>query len=106
MLFRVAALLGMTVGRLLAEMSSDEFTEWAAFYDIEPWGFPADAWRTGVVASTVANYSGRTRKRPDAKPSDFVPKRNRRKRRQSAAEMQQVLIGMATRVSKDDDNGE
>jgi hypothetical protein len=93
MLFRVAALMRMPVERLLAEMPADEFIEWCAFYDLEPWGFQADAWRSGVVAATVANYSGRTRTRADAKPRDFMPKRKgeRRQKVQSPGEIQRVL---------------
>ncbi len=33
--FRLARDLGMTVGELLARMSSDELTEWIALYRIE-----------------------------------------------------------------------
>ena len=69
---RVAALLG---GRAIEEwqraMSSAEFVHWCAFFALEPWGYPAENWRMGVLAATTANYSGRVKKA--LKPSDFMP---------------------------------
>lgn len=89
---RIAGLLG---GRTIAEwqqaMTHAEFVDWCAYYGIEPWGGDAENWRAGVISATVANYAGRSRKRADAKPSDFMPKSNRRKRRQSAAEIERAL---------------
>lgn len=92
MLFRVASRLGMTVERLLAEMAADEFWQWCAYYEIEPWGFPAERINAGIVASEVANYAGRMRKRADANPSDYMPKSGAKPRRkQTAREMKQAL---------------
>ena len=88
---RVAALLGRTVPEAQASMTSAEFVDWCALYSIEPWGFQADAWRMGVVASTVANYSGNVKKA--LKPSDFMPGAKRR-RTMSESEM-------AARLQKD-----
>lgn len=80
MLFRIASLLGMTVERLLTEMGADEFLEWCAFYDLEPWGFGPDRINAGIVAAEVSNWSGRTRKKPDAKASDWLPRAGRKRR--------------------------
>lgn len=53
-------------------MDSHEFTEWMAFYTLEPWGAVRDDLRAGVLASTVANYAGKVRNANDpATPSDF-----------------------------------
>jgi hypothetical protein len=68
---RVAALLGRTVEELQHQITSAEFEDWCAFYALEPWGWEAQNWRMGVVASTVANYSGNIKK--PVKPSDFMP---------------------------------
>lgn len=73
---RVAALLGRTVEELQRAMSSAEFMDWCAFYEIEPWGYDAANWRMGVVAATVANYSGNTKK--PLKVSDFLPRAPRK----------------------------
>lgn len=94
MLFRVAAQAGQwDVDALARAMPAALFDEWCAFYDLEPWGFQADAWRSGVVAATVANYAGRTRKKSDAKPSDFMPRKKRQKRAQTALEIKHALAG-------------
>ncbi len=39
--------MGRTVAELEETMSMDEYMEWAAFYELEPWGTPAedDRWR-------------------------------------------------------------
>ncbi len=56
-------------------MSSREFAEWMAFYQVEPWGEERADLRSGIVASTVANAhrDPKKRKRP-FKPEDFIPK--------------------------------
>lgn len=72
MWLRVAALLGgRTVEEWQARMTFDEFRDWCAFYSMEPWGYEIANWRTGVAAATVANFSGRAKKRLN--PSDFMP---------------------------------
>lgn len=56
-------------------MSSAEFTEWAAFYGLEPWGWEADNWRAGMIASVVANTVRDSKKRRKPfQPADFMPK--------------------------------
>jgi hypothetical protein len=80
----------MTVERLLEEMPADEFFEWCAFFQLEPWGYEMDNWRMGVVSATVANAAGR--KKP-LKPSDFMPKPPSR-RKLSVEEAQRALSTM------------
>lgn len=65
----------MTVGELLARISSRELGEWMAYYELEPFGEPRADLRAGIVASTVANTArdARRRARP-FKPQDFMPK--------------------------------
>jgi len=92
MLFRVAALLGMTIEQLRREMWADEFQDWCTFYDLEPWGFEAQRINAGTVAAEVANMAGRRRRSADAKPSDYLPKvAGQTKRKQSAREMKAAL---------------
>lgn len=72
------------------QITAEEFVEWAAFYELEPWGFHADNWRMAVVAATTANYSGNVKKA--LKPSDFLPgPRKRSKRTMNAAELKTYL---------------
>lgn len=65
-------------------MSSAEFTEWAAFYSLEPWGFDMENWRFGVIASVIANSvrDRKKRKRPFV-PEDFMPSEDKAARRTS-----------------------
>ena len=68
----------MTVRELLSRVDSRELAEWAAYYDLDPWGDEdgerdrADH-RAGVLAATVAN--SQPHKGRPFKPTDFIPKR-------------------------------
>jgi hypothetical protein len=65
----------MTVGQLLASISSRELTEWQVYYGLEPFGEERADLRAGIVASVVAN-SNRDPKR-QAKPFEprqFMPR--------------------------------
>jgi hypothetical protein len=62
----------MTVRELLSKLSSDEISEWMAFYQLEPFGdFRAD-YRSALVTSTFAN-AHRQKDSPPFKPEDFMP---------------------------------
>ena len=54
--------LGRTIAELDAEMSSEEFTGWLAYYAIEPFGAERDNIHAGIIASTIANVDGGTRR--------------------------------------------
>jgi hypothetical protein len=56
-------------------LSSVQFAEWKAFYDVEPFGDLQADLRAGQVAATVANYAGKMRKEHSdpARPGDFLP---------------------------------
>jgi len=86
-------LLGKTVKQLLAELDSEELSEWMAYSRIEP--LP-DPWlQTGVLASVTFNS---WHKRPRA-PQDFVPGR-RTRRRQTPEQMMAVLDRMERRLER------
>lgn len=70
-------------------MDSTQIAEWQAFYSIEPFGEAVEWYRTGVVASTVANML-RNRKSSPVKPTDFVPKEPKKK--QTPAEMKAAML--------------
>ncbi|EXI86092.1 MAG: hypothetical protein AW12_02174 [Candidatus Accumulibacter sp. BA-94] len=75
MLFRLALAMGRTLQELRAALSYAEFQEWCLYYQIEPWGEDRSDLRAGIVASTVANYAGRTRAEgaEPVRPADFMP---------------------------------
>lgn len=63
----------MTVGELLARMSSRELTEWLAFSQIEPIGDAREDLRAGIIASTIANSFRDTEKQKKPySPADFM----------------------------------
>jgi hypothetical protein len=57
--------------KMLAEMRPSELGMWAALFKVDPWDETRADLRAGVVASAVANFSGRA-KRATA-PGDFMP---------------------------------
>ena len=63
----------MTVGELLARISSRELTEWALYAEMEPFGETRADLRAGIVASTMANLYQKKGSKALA-PADFMPK--------------------------------
>lgn len=64
----------MTVSELGQRMSSHEFTEWMAFYDLEPFGDQRADLRQAMTTAAVHNTIQAQRKQPKwAKPQDFMP---------------------------------
>jgi len=61
----------MTVGDLRRRMSAEEFTQWAAFYRLEPWGEARADLRSGVVASLLFNIHKGKDTEP-LSPADFL----------------------------------
>ena len=59
--------------RAQAEIDSSEFSEWIAFYRLEPWGDAVADIRHGIVASLIANAhrDGKARPTPFT-PDDFI----------------------------------
>lgn len=74
-------------------MSSREFAEWMAFYDLEPFGEEQADLRAGIVASTVANVHRDRKKRSKAyKPEDFMPKFKRAGKRERTPWQDQLKV--------------
>jgi len=51
--------LGRTVAELEQTLGSGELTEWQAYYRFEPFGSNRDNYHAGIIAATIANYSGK-----------------------------------------------
>lgn len=63
----------MTVAELLDRMSSREFSEWMAFYEIEPFGDERADLRQAMTTSAVHNSIQAQAKHPKwTKPEDFM----------------------------------
>ena len=68
MMFRLASLLGRTVGELDEQLSEREFREWCAFYMLEPWGYEIESFWHAMGPFTALNIAAaqvgkRSRKR-------------------------------------------
>lgn len=73
----------MTVHDLLSHISSQELSEWMAYYALEPWGCQIDDQRSGLVASVIANVNRDAKRRPAPyQVDDFMPKRGGEPREQ------------------------
>lgn len=53
---------------MLEYLSAEQWEEWCEYASIEPWGFPADDLRTGILGATVARGAGAK----DAEPKHFM----------------------------------
>jgi len=58
----------------MRHISSAEFTQWQAFYQLEPFGPEAQSWRAAMLASILANVNRdpKVRRKPYT-VSDFMP---------------------------------
>lgn len=64
--------LGKTVGELESTLSSNDLSEWMAYFRVEPFGEDRKDLRMGILASVIANSNRGKSQRP-FKPSDFMP---------------------------------
>lgn len=64
----------MTVGELSQKMTSDELTEWMAFFQLEPWGTEVEDIRSAIIATVIANANRDPKKQRAFKIEDFMPK--------------------------------
>lgn len=64
----------MSVRQAQREIDSAEFTEWLAYYSMEPFGEQIADIRHGIAVSTLANINRDSKQRKEAyEVSDFVP---------------------------------
>jgi len=62
----------MTVRDLLNRIDSRELSEWQAFFSIEPMPEQRADYRSGVIASVIANTNRGKNAKP-FEPKDFIP---------------------------------
>ena len=63
----------MSVRQAQMEISSAEFNEWMAYYELEPFGDLVADQRHGVAASLLANLNRDVKARPEPyKPEHFI----------------------------------
>lgn len=56
----------MSVSRAMREIDSAEFTEWLAYYGIEPFGERFSDLRTGLITSAIYNVNRNVKAHPKA----------------------------------------
>ncbi|QTD91758.1 phage tail assembly protein T [Burkholderia anthina] len=77
----------MSVRRAQAEIDSSEFTDWIAFYRLEPWGSEIDDLRAGSIVSMIANVNRDVKKRPEPFGLlEFIPWADRRSAENDSSE--------------------
>lgn len=69
---RIALALGMSVRRAKLEISSAEYADWVALFELEPWGGHVDDLRAGTLMSLIYNVN-RDSEAPAASAADFTP---------------------------------
>ncbi len=96
----------MSVRRAQREIDSREFSEWQAYYRLEPFGYDRHDLNNGILCSLVANALG-GKKSKSYKPEDFMPKFDR-KRKQTDTDMGAVVQRAleAARSAKDRRRGQ
>uniref|UniRef100_A0A6M3LDF0 Minor tail T domain-containing protein n=1 Tax=viral metagenome TaxID=1070528 RepID=A0A6M3LDF0_9ZZZZ len=58
--------------RLLDKLTSNEWSEWLAYWSVEPWGEERADFRSGMLAAALSNrWRGKGERA--AKPQDFMP---------------------------------
>lgn len=89
----------MTVGELLRRISSRELSEWAVYFQLEPWGCEVEDWRAGLIAATIANANRdpKKRRRP-YEPRDFMPQHEKPRVEEQSWEEQARIIEMWART--------
>lgn len=74
---------------MLDSITYEELILWFAFYQLEPFG--NDWLRTGILAASFVNMSGKQVKK-NTKPSDFMPTFKQAKQKQSWIQMYANMI--------------
>jgi len=73
MWFQLAEIMGIPVGILQRQISSREFTEWVAYYSLEPTPIQRSDVQTALICQTIqASTAGRKGRKPQLK--DFLLK--------------------------------
>ena len=54
-------------------MSGRRLAEWQAYWQVEPFGAPAEFWRAGLIASLIANVNRAKNSDRVMKPEDYMP---------------------------------
>ncbi len=73
-------------------MSARLLREWQMYCEIEPFGPPADFWRTGLAVATLANVNRRKKTDKSYAPEDFMPRSMVEQRERSPSDIGQQAL--------------
>jgi hypothetical protein len=90
-------MMGCTVREIQDRMGSDEFTEWIAFHNLDPWSRSRDDLGHAITATVVAN--AHTSKGKGFKVADFMPDFSKRARRAQSQQATRMLMLAYCRAS-------
>lgn len=87
---------------LLRDLTATQWQEWQLYLEVEPIGEIQQFLQTGIIASTIANWSGKSMKkgaRPNA-PQDFMPYYKEIKTKQTPEEMKNIFRAVLKRQKR------
>ena len=90
---------------MMERINSRELTEWIAYWQIEPWGEERADYRSGMIASVIANVNrGKGGRR--YKPQDFMPKFGLSKKQKPVKEMRNIFLQASSAFKRKQDYGQ
>ena len=67
---------------LYSRLTSQEITDWFAFYSLDPWGGQRGDIQAAIIASTIANVN-RSKDSKPMTPADFMPRFGEKPKKQT-----------------------
>ena len=83
----------MSVARCQQEVDSREFSEWMAYYRIDPWGEERADLRSGTICAVLANINSARGK--SFKPGDFMFSESKKSRWQPVDQQRATLLAFS-----------
>lgn len=98
--YRLARELGMTRRRLLSELDSAELSEWMAYYQLEPFGCPADDARHGIMAAMFYNANRGKGQHPKNADDFWLADKSKDRRKQTPDQQKSLLRTLGAMFGK------
>lgn len=82
---------------MLSSISMDQFLSWLDFYNIEPWGFDTENYRTGLISACIYNSVRGNKEDKVWTPEDFFSfdKTEVKEKKQTSQEQYQIALTYA-----------
>jgi hypothetical protein len=71
---------------MLEEISAEQYLNWLSYYEISPWGYEIENYRSGIIASAIMNVNRSKKSDKLFTLDDFFPKRNKQIKKQTSDE--------------------